>query len=74
MLSAKEGGSKKRFLTMTERKSRADLVFLIPDGTMASVVAVPDMLEKKLGAENFQRIFQTITVDNGIEGWNCLCE
>lgn len=67
VLSAKEGGSKKRFLTMTERKSRADLMFLMPDGTMASVVAVLDMLEKKLGGENFRRIFQTITVDNGSE-------
>ena len=36
VLSAKEGGSKKRFLTMTERTSRADLMFLIPDGTMAA--------------------------------------
>jgi IS30 family transposase len=67
VVSAKEGGSKKRFLTMTERTSRADLMFLMPDGTMASVVAVLDMLEKKLGGENFRRIFQTITVDNGSE-------
>lgn len=67
VLSAKEGGSKKRFLTMTERKSRADLMFLLPDGTMASVVAVLDMLEKKLGVESFRQIFQTITVDNGSE-------
>ena len=67
VLSAKEGGSKKRFLTMTERTSRADLMFLMPDGTMASVVAVLDMLEKKLGSCNFRRRFQTITVDNGSE-------
>ena len=67
VLSAKEGGSKKRFLTMTERTSRADLMFLMSDGTMASVVAVLDTLEKKLGSVNFRRIFQTITVDNGSE-------
>ncbi|WP_300561415.1 IS30 family transposase [uncultured Oscillibacter sp.] len=67
VLPAKEGGSKKRFLTITERTSRADLMFLMPDGTMASVVAVLDMLEKKLGSFNFRRIFQTITVDNGSE-------
>lgn len=71
VLSAKEGGSKKRFLTMTERTSRADLMFLMPDGTMASVVAVLDMLEKKLGSFNFRRIFQTITVDNGSEFQDC---
>lgn len=67
VVSAKEGGSKKRFLTMTERVSRADLMFLMPDGTMASVVSVLDTLERKLGGENFRRIFQTITVDNGSE-------
>jgi len=47
--------------------TRADLVLLMPDGTMASVVAVLDKPEKKLGTENFRRIFSTITVDNGSE-------
>ena len=54
VLSGKDGGSKKRFLTLTERKSRADLIFLMPNGTMASVVEILDRLEKKLGAENFR--------------------
>lgn len=67
VVSAKEGNSTKRFLTMTERVSRADLMFLMPDGTMASVVSVLDTLEQKLGGENFRRIFKTITVDNGSE-------
>ena len=49
VLSGKDGGSQKRFLTMTERKSRADLIFLMPDGTMASVVEILDWPEKKLG-------------------------
>lgn len=52
---------------MTERLTRADLIFLMPDGTMASVVAVLDQPEKKLGTVNFRRIFSTITVDNGSE-------
>jgi len=67
VVSAKEGGSKKRFLTTTERMTRADLVFLMPDGTMASVVEVLDRLEKKLGTANFRQIFSAITVDNGSE-------
>lgn len=67
VLSSKEGESKKRLLTMTERKSRADLMFLMPDGTKASVVAVLDGLEEKLGHDNFRKIFKTITVDNGSE-------
>ena len=67
VLSAKEGGSKKRFLTMTERTSRAELMYIMTDGTMARVVSDLDMLEEKLGSFNFRRIFQTITVDNGSE-------
>lgn len=66
VLSARKG-TKKRLLTMTERMTRAGLVFLMNDGTMASVVGVLDELEQRLGAENFRRIFSTITVDNGSE-------
>lgn len=64
VLSGKDGGSKKRFLTMTEMKSWADPIFLIPDGTMASVVETLDRLEMRLGIENFRRIFRTIIADN----------
>ena len=42
-------------------------MFLMPDGTMAGVMAGLDMLEEKMGGFNFWRIFQTITVDNGSE-------
>ena len=67
VLSARKSKTTKRVLTMTERKSRADLIFLMKDGTMASVVGVLDGLEKKLGTENFRAIFHSITVDNGSE-------
>lgn len=67
VVSAKESGTPKRFLTMSDRLTRTDLIFLVLDGAMASVVEILDRLEKKLGAENFRRIFQTITVDNGSE-------
>ena len=39
----------------------------MPNGTMASVVAVLGMLEKKLGSFNFRRKFQIIIADNGSE-------
>lgn len=50
VLSAKEGNSKKRLLAMTERTSRADLVFLMPGGAIASVVTILDLLEKSWNA------------------------
>lgn len=70
VLSAKESGTTKRVLTMTERVSRTDLIFLMPDGKMESVVAVLDGLEEKLGTERFRHIFASITVDNGSEFQN----
>ncbi len=43
----KEKKSKKQFLTMTERTSRADLMFLMPDGTMASAAAVLEKMRSR---------------------------
>ena len=67
VVSAKESGTTKRFLTMSERLTRTDLIFLMQDGKMESVVRVLDGLEKKLGTDMFRRLFATITVDNGSE-------
>jgi len=60
------GKSKKSLLVLTERKTRKEIVELMPDNTTKSVVQVLDRIERRCGAE-FQRIFQTITVDNGTE-------
>lgn len=49
MASINELDPEKHSAAMTERKSRADFLFLLPDETMASVVVVLDMLEKRLG-------------------------
>ena len=59
-------GSKAALVVLTERLTRYGLVFRVPDHTMGSVVKVLDRLERKMG-KDFQRIFQTITVDNGSE-------
>lgn len=60
-------GCKKRLLVLTERASRKELLFLMPDGTAASVVYELNKLEKKVGSEKFSQIFKSITVDNGSE-------
>lgn len=63
-------GSKAALLVLTERLTRYGLVFRVPDHTMGSVVKVLDRLERKLG-KDFQRVFQSITVDNGSEFQDC---
>lgn len=63
----KRGKSKNTLLVLTERKTRNEIIFKLPDHTNESVVAAVDRLERKLGSVMFQRIFKTITVDNGSE-------
>lgn len=60
-------GTKPRLLVLTERLTRQETVFRVPDGTAASVVKSLDNLERKYGKEMFKRVFRTITVDNGSE-------
>lgn len=57
----------KRLLTMIFRKNSVMLLFLMPDGTAASVKRVFDYLEAGLGLETFQRLFPYILTDNGGE-------
>lgn len=59
-------GQTAALLVLTERVSRYELIFKIPDKTTASVVRVIDGLERRLGAD-FPRVFQSFTVDNGSE-------
>ena len=59
--------SKKRILTMTFRRNNLMLMFLLPDGTSASVVNVFRTLEYKLGLGCFRRIFRVFLTDNGSE-------
>lgn len=57
----------KRLLTMLLRRNSIMLMFLMPDGTAASVKRVFDYLEAGLGTECFRRIFEVILTDNGGE-------
>ena len=63
----KRGKSKNTLLVLTERKTRNEIIFKLPDHTDEAVVAALDRLERKWGADMFKRVFRTITVDNGSE-------
>lgn len=58
-------GSKAALLTLTERISRQELIFKLPDRKAASVRSVFDRLERTM--PDFKERFQIITTDNGPE-------
>jgi len=62
----KQGGSGAALLVLSERKSREEIIFKMPDKTQESVIKMIDKLEKKYG-NKFKDKFKTITVDNGSE-------
>jgi len=62
-----KSGTDAATLTMTDRKERTELAFKIPNKKAASVRAVFDRLERKLGKKKFRETFKSITTDNGPE-------
>lgn len=60
----KRGKSKNTFLVLTERKTRNEIIFKLPDHSAAEVVKAVDRLEITWGSM-FSNVFKTITVDNG---------
>lgn len=60
------GRSKNTLLVLTERLTRNEIIFKLPDHTDESVVAALDRLERRWGSM-FRKVFRTITVDNGSE-------
>lgn len=54
-------------LTLTERRSRKELIFKLPNKKPASVRAVFDRLERNMGKKKFRETFKSLTTDNGIE-------
>ena len=63
-------GTKKTLLTLTERKTRKEIVKPMDDQTRKSVLKALDEIEAQYG-ELFPAIFSTITVDNGSEFADC---
>ena len=62
-----KSGSTSALLTLTERVSRYELIFKMPNKEMKTVVKILNRLENRLGSSAFRQIFQSITVDNGSE-------
>jgi len=60
-------GAKAATLTLTDRKKRTELSFKIADKRAATVRAVFDRLERRLGKRRFREMFKSITTDNGPE-------
>lgn len=58
--------SKNTLLTLTERKTRNEIIFKLPNHTDEAVVAALDVLERRWG-DTFKDVFKSITVDNGSE-------
>lgn len=58
--------AKQSLLVLTERKTRKEIIMLMPDRTAESTVRALDRLERRYGAM-FRKLFRSITVDNGGE-------
>jgi len=54
-------------LTLTERRTRVEIVRKIPDRTAASVKKEIDKIERQMGTLRFRELFISITPDNGVE-------
>ena len=60
------GPTKPSLLVLTERLTRKEIIFKMPNQTMESVHHCLNQLEHKHG-KHFKKIFKSITVDNGSE-------
>lgn len=70
LVIGKTGGSKAVLLTLTERKSRREIIRKLPNKTQGNVIHALDVMERQMGRREFQKTFKTITVDNGSEFLN----
>ena len=60
-----KAGTKPVLLTLTERMSRREMIYLLPDKKAATIRGVFDELEKTM--PDFKTVFKSITTDNGSE-------
>ena len=59
-------GGKGAWLTLTERKTRHEIIIRLPDKSQKSVKCAPDRLERRFSC-GFKKKFKTITTNNGSE-------
>jgi IS30 family transposase len=66
-------GAKTGLLTLTERKTREEVIIKISEGTQEAIKESIDGLETRYGA-GFKAKFKSVTFDNGVEflGWKSL--
>lgn len=60
-------GSRAALLTLTERQTRQEKIFKLPDKRACSVRAVFDRLERSMSRKRFRETFKSLTTDNGPE-------
>lgn len=65
------GGHKKKgkecLLVFSERLTREELIYKIPNKKSESVVKILNQIERQLGSKQYRETFKTITCDNGVE-------
>ena len=59
--------SRAALFTLTERKTRKEIILKVKNRKATTISHALDRLEKKLGVRKFRAIFRSITVDNGSE-------
>ena len=59
-------GTTSAFLVLSERLTRKEIIFKIPNKKAETVVHCVNKLEKRYG-KLFRKVFKSITVDNGVE-------
>lgn len=62
-----KGQKEPYLLVLSERKTRKEIIELIPDKSAKSVSKALDRIEREVGVIKFREMFKTITTDNGAE-------
>lgn len=62
-----KGQKEPYLLVLSERKTRKEIIELIPNKSAEAVSKALDRIERELGVVKFREIFKTITTDNGSE-------
>jgi IS30 family transposase len=58
-------------LTLTERKTRKEIIRKLKDKTQRAVIRAMNGIERQMGKEAFKAVFKSITADNGSEFLDC---
>lgn len=62
-----QGKGKEVLLVLSERKIREEIIIRMENKKSESTVKALNRIEREIGTKNFQRIFLSITMDNGVE-------